>query len=511
MDKTININLGGTLFSIDEDAYRVLKDYLNAIDQKFRNVPGGNETIEDIEFRIAEIFQSQKGNAGIITRGNVEAMIAVIGRPEEFDLTEGEVPKHEQVHQHRRKMFRNPDDTIIGGVCGGIGTYLNTDPVWIRILFVIFSFFFGFGFFVYLALWLALPSADTDNQKKEMYGSTYSNSAPAAGMERPYQTSSKVGNAFNAVFRALGKACFIIVRILLIIFGTCLVIGGFLSLFAFIMVFIFKYPGAFSTDVTGVDLSYVPDFLNYVISAGLVPYVKTLIVAVVSIPLLALIYGGIRLIFWFRARDGVIWLIGFVVWVLCAAALSILLFNEGIGFAETGKITANEYFSVVPDTLYIRSGVKISEMKVDKEITIPGEEYDVFYISDEKKEIYFRTNLNIRPDDDGKASVEIRKRSAGRSRLDAQRKSEKLVYNYHITGNTLYMDEFFTIPSDKKWSFDYVSVNVDVPEGTVIYMDKTVESLFHSRYDDDYVEDPENRFWVMTEDGLSYISSRDNK
>ena len=67
MDKTININLGGILFQIDEEAYKMLRNYLQSIDMKFRNTPGGNETIEDIETRIAEIFQSQKGTAGIIT------------------------------------------------------------------------------------------------------------------------------------------------------------------------------------------------------------------------------------------------------------------------------------------------------------------------------------------------------------------------------------------------------------------------------------------------------------
>ena len=61
MDKTININLAGTLFQIDEEAYRILRDYLQAINNRFRNVQGGDETIEDIESRIAEIFQSQKG------------------------------------------------------------------------------------------------------------------------------------------------------------------------------------------------------------------------------------------------------------------------------------------------------------------------------------------------------------------------------------------------------------------------------------------------------------------
>jgi hypothetical protein len=316
---------------------------------------------------------------------------------------------------------------------------------------------------------------------------------------------SRVGGAVNEVFQALGKVCFIIVRVLLILFGAVLVLTGFLALFTFIMVFVFKYPGAFSTDITGINLSYVPDFLNYIVTPAMVPWIKGLLIFVVSLPLLAIIYGGIRMIFWFRVRDGYIWLIGLVLWVTSAAALSIILFNEGVGFAENGRTISREYFKELPDTLYIRAGIKISDIKVDKEITIPGEEYDVFYISDEKKEIYFRTRLDVVADEDNSAGVEIRKRSAGRSRLDAMKKSERLLYNSHILGNTIYMDEYFTIPANSKWSFDDVSVKVYAPEGTIIFMDKTVEHLFHHYNDDDFVEDTDNRFWRLTEDGLDYI------
>ncbi len=87
MDKTIKVNLGGILFQLDEDAYKMLKDYLQAIDVRLKNTPGGIETLEDIESRIAEIFQSQKKNAGIITKENVSAMITIIGQPEDFDNT----------------------------------------------------------------------------------------------------------------------------------------------------------------------------------------------------------------------------------------------------------------------------------------------------------------------------------------------------------------------------------------------------------------------------------------
>ena len=507
MEKTININLGGTLFQIDEVAYRRLKDYLGAIDRKFRNTPGGNETIEDIESRIAEIFLSQKGTAGIISPDNVEDMIRMVGKPEDFDQPgaagQSDIPLYSQTG-YRKRLFRNPDNRIIGGVCGGLGAYINTDPVWVRILFILFACFFGAGVFIYLALWIALPSAESDSQKREMYGSANNLANPAMSSNIHV---NKVGHAFDAVFRALGKVLFVIVRIILILFGICLVLTGFLTLVTFVMITVFHYPGAFSTDIVGASISYLPDFLNYIISPALVPWVKALIAMVVAIPLLALIYGGVRLIFWFHARDGYVWLGALVLWVMSAAALSIMLFNEGIGFAEKGRISRQEYFSSTPDTLYIKAGSTISGLKIDKEIVLPDEENEVFYINDEKKEIYFRTNLDLITSDDKRTSVEVRKSSAGRSRLDAERKSERLLYNTAIKGNTLYLDEYFTIPAGTKWSFDFVSVTVRVPEGTVINMDKSVERLYHSYNDEDFVNDPVKRYWMMTEEGPDYIDS----
>ena len=112
MDKTININLGGTLFQIDEDAFRILRDYLQAINNRFGNSQEGRETIEDIESRIAEIFQSQKGLAGVITKENVEGMISIIGKPEDFDQGESE-PGAPLYSSKKRRMYRNPDDTSL--------------------------------------------------------------------------------------------------------------------------------------------------------------------------------------------------------------------------------------------------------------------------------------------------------------------------------------------------------------------------------------------------------------
>jgi phage shock protein PspC (stress-responsive transcriptional regulator) len=508
MDKTININLGGILFSIDEEAYHILRDYLQAIDLRFRHTPGGNETIEDIESRIAEIFQSQKGLAGVINRRNVEDMIAIIGKPEDFGQVSEEETKYVYTGAQRKKLYRNTDDRIIGGVCGGFGAYLDTDPVWFRILFAVLALMFGIGFFIYLALWITLPSAVTESQKKEMYFSNQRRlSAIESNNNQQYPYSSRAGNAINEVFRAIGKVLFICLRIFLIIIGVSLVAGGFLALLAFFMVFIFKYPGAFSTNIEGVHLSYLPDFLNYIISPAIVPWTKVLITLTITLPLLAIIYGGIKMIFWFRARDGFVLLGGFILWLLCAAALSIILFNEGISYVETARSTSRDYFKNVPDTLYIVSGTKLSDIKYDNEISVPDEDYEIF-ISDEKKELYLRTFIDIEPAEENSVSLEINKYSAGRNRNDAIHKAEKLIYNYRISGDSLVIDEFCRIPPERKWSFDEVRLKVFVPEGTIIIMDRVTESLYHSRDEDDFISDPRNRLWFMTGEGLDRIEHR---
>jgi len=509
MDKTININLGGILFSIDEEAYHILRNYLQSIAQRFRHTPGGNETIDDIESRIAEIFQSQKGLTGVINRRNVEDMIAIIGKPEDFgQATDEEDTKYAYPGAQRKKLYRNTDDRIIGGVCGGFGAYLDTDPVWFRILFVVLALMFGIGFFIYLALWLALPSAVTESQKKEMYFSNQRRlSAIESNNNQQYPYSSRAGNAINEVFRAIGKVLFFCLRILLIITGLSLVVGAFLALLAFFMVFIFKYPGAFSTNIEGVHLSYLPDFLNYIISPAIVPWTKVLITLTVTLPLLAMIYGGVKMIFWFRARDGFVLLGGFILWVLSAAALSIILFNEGISYVETAHFSSRDYFNTVPDTLFITSGKKLSDTNYDNEISIPDEDYEIF-ISDEKNEIYLRTFLDIESAEENSVSLEINKYSAGRNHNEALSKAEKLIYDYRISGDSLVIDEFCRIPPERKWSFDDVRLKVYVPEGTVIIMDKVTEDQYHRGDEYDFISDPRYRLWLMTEEGLDRIEHR---
>jgi phage shock protein PspC (stress-responsive transcriptional regulator) len=526
MDKTININLGGILFQIDEEAFKILKEYLQAINSRFANVQGGHETIEDIESRIAEIFQSQKGLAGVVTRENVESMIAILGKPEDFDPGEAEtgVP----IYTQKKKMYRNPEDTVIGGVCSGLAVYLDSDAVLFRILFVLFTAFFGVGFFLYLGLWIALPVARTDTQKKAMFGNAYNQYKSQVPSSDPqlvsgtsqynsgYKNTSRVGSALDEIFRAFGKICYVIFRIILIMIGVSFVLAGFLFILCYILIFIFKFPGIYSVDATGVNLVYFFDFLKYVVNPAAVPWIVILTTIAVVLPMLALIYWGVKMIFWFNARDGVVSLIAFVVWVLTVAVLAIILFNEGISFAETGKTTIETVLPKTPDTLYVVTDHKISDLKYEKEISLPHEEYSVF-LNEEKKELYIRPYLSIDRSEDKLSRIEVRKRSTGRTETEADRKTEGLIYNYSFRNDSLNLDEYFTIPSGRKWAADEIGVHLYIPNGTVLKFDERSRVLVHSHFRDGSEDYYESRWesgigcWVMDEDGLEPVSEKTHK
>jgi phage shock protein PspC (stress-responsive transcriptional regulator) len=517
MDKTININLGGSLFQIDEEAFRILRDYLQAINSRFANVQGGHETIEDIELRIAEIFQSQKGLTGVITRENVETMISIIGKPEDFD--HGESGSGAPVSSSQKKrMYRNPDDFIISGVCSGIGAYLDTDPVLFRILFII-SAMFGIGLFVYVALWISLPVARTDSQKRDMLSSSYRsagadnwqyknnqiNEAPV--YKTGYNSPSRVGNAINEIFRAVGKVLYIIVRIFLIMIGIVFVLTGFLAILSFVMVVVFKFPGVFSVDSSGINLINFTDFLNYIVNPTSVPWIIILASIAFILPMLALIYWGVKMIFWFKARDGVVSLIALVVWVMSLAGLAVIGFNEGISFAQTAKTSVETVLPNSSDTLYIISDNKISDLKFSKDFSLPHERYSV-YINDEKNELYIRSYLAVVRSDNKSTRIELRKRSAGRTDIEAMKKTEGLIYNYGIKGDTLHVDEYFTSPAGRKWSADNVGINLYIPSGTFLKFERDPKILLHSYFrneSEEYLEsswESGNSLWVMTNDGL---------
>lgn len=201
MKKVININFQGRVTPIEEDAYMSLQQYIDSLRRFFANEEGKDEIINDIESRVAELFSEvlKKGST-CITLANVDAVISSIGRPEDFDDDEAPVKSTvsgqadeasgsqqsgttaQSSPSGPRKLLRDENNKVLGGVCSGIANYFNADPTIVRILFLIAFFGAGIGFLAYIIIWLAVPSSATqqigsprkrlmrDTEKKYMGG-----------------------------------------------------------------------------------------------------------------------------------------------------------------------------------------------------------------------------------------------------------------------------------------------------------------------------------------------------
>ncbi|MFP4018032.1 MAG: PspC domain-containing protein [Bacteroidales bacterium] len=170
MKQMYSINLSGILFHIEEDAYNTLKTYLEEIGNKFQGEEK-NEITEEVEIRMAELFSEKINNQKqVISEEDVKEIIGIIGYPEDFSENHQNKNQEDNTMKETKRLYRDPDNRILGGVCGGLGAYLNVDPVLIRIIFIIIGLFFASGILIYLILWLVTPLAETLAQKREMRG-----------------------------------------------------------------------------------------------------------------------------------------------------------------------------------------------------------------------------------------------------------------------------------------------------------------------------------------------------
>jgi phage shock protein PspC (stress-responsive transcriptional regulator) len=192
MKKTFSVNLGSQVYNMDEDAYLIMKAYLDRIEGYFYDQKEQEDIMNDIEMRISELFSERLGiSKQVITRRDVDEVIAIMGDPHEI-IGEEESPRAAQEKRTGpRRIFRDPEDRMIGGVCSGLGAYMGIDPVIMRILFVLFLIF-GIGFLVYIILWIVVPEARTTAQKLEMRGDSVN--------------ASNIGNFFKDEFESVKKS-----------------------------------------------------------------------------------------------------------------------------------------------------------------------------------------------------------------------------------------------------------------------------------------------------------------
>lgn len=347
MKKTLTVNLGGSVFHIDEDAYQLLDKYLTNLRAHFQKEEGSDEIMGDFESRISELF-SERIRLGyeVITIEQVEEVIRRMGKPEEiFDEEERKgTPEEEasaqaagQASTARRRLMRDPDNRILGGVAGGFAAYLGWDATWVRVAFFVLMFFYGITIPLYCLLWIIIPMARTATEKLEMRGQnvTVENIGKTVtdGFEKAtdrvndYLSSDKPRNLIQ-------KIADMFILLIGFFLKFCLIIGAILllpplafTLFLLVVITIGLIAGGtgvlYHLSPFGMDLlSGVPEPLAITGAIGLI--------LLIGIPVFSLIYGICGQIFKLRPIPTPVKWALLVLWIIALTLCVVYIDQSGM-------------------------------------------------------------------------------------------------------------------------------------------------------------------------------------
>ncbi len=519
------------LFYLEENAYNRLFHYLNAIRKSFVGTDGGDEIVQDVESRIAELFAKYIVSKQVILEKEVEEVIGIMGEPEVYtdDETTAQQPIEEKENKERdpiKRLYRDSDDAVLGGVCSGIAYYFGIDPVWLRLAFVIALFLAGSGPLLYIILWIVIPKANTTAEKLQMRGEKvnienierrikeeakiFKERAQAFGEDaskgfRKANVHGRLGEFIQEisgiVFNGFRRILLFMGRSIGVIF---ILLGGMLF---FVMLSLLFSGGNIISIGNNAQISNfsIRDFLStFFISENQRDIFLLGLMLVVLWPILGLLTNGFRLLFhpnlrlrWMRTINGIVLVIG----LICCIVSGSLLLRE---FSASGRIIENVKLSKISnDTLNIaiQPGSEIN-LKRSLKMGLWN-----FYFNDGESYINGRIQLNIDPTEESNFIITGEKNARGLDNKQAINQAASSNYYYRQKGNTIYFNPYFKMKQNI-WRNQQVSMNVFVPQGKFVSFKNGTEQILNNVITKEYYENAEllNETFQMTAEGLLCVT-----
>lgn len=509
MNKLIEITIAGVLLKVEEAAWEQLKRYNASLRTHFASQAGSKEIIEDISSRMAELFLQRSETKGYVSEKDVEEVIALLGKP--FEMEDGPIHEERQQAQEpyvhpRRRLFRDPDNRMIGGVCGGVAAYFDIDPVWIRLAFAVSFFFAGTGVLLYIILWAVIPEAKTAADRLQMRGEKVTaenigkffedeaqkvkkNFNEFGQSEEAYKWKARANRAGDGISNAARRAGHLIEKILAFFFAT-------VALFFFIA-FIMGYFGLFNRYSflpfgPVVSAIYDNEWEHILVVLG--------ITLMVSIPLLAIITKGIwilagkgRLPGYLRSLYGYLWGVSWIILIVMGFRTA-QLFAVTASSSDTRDIISN-------DTLVIK-GLDNGEKRVRYRINYRGIHVQGDHLDN------ITPSISILKTNSTKTYMEIEREACGNTNAIALHNAELIPDGFRADGDTIQLLPFFSLDDKKvKWRKQELKLKMYIPVGKKVILEKNAINNI-GRIDSDYDEDElEGQVLVMTEKGLVPASS----
>ena len=544
MNKVFNINLGGQPLTIDEDAYRLLENYLQSLHNHFRASEGYEEIMSDIEARLGELLREGMGKRAIVMIQDVKNTVSIMGKPEEFGAepmdetqaaaentagnaagnpsasknTEGSSTSEKSAKkspiQTGKRLFRDEENKQVGGVCSGLAAYFGIEEVlWVRLGVLALGIFTGIGFGFYIIMWIIIPAAKTTADRLAMRGEPIDVNSIAKSIETGFDDLSKKVNEFSGDSDAqarFGHKVSAFTSSVGVGIGSVLRgFGGIAKVIAAIISIIIIGAIIISWVAAAIGIFWAEPIVGYLTDDAWQGPLSVLLGCIfIIVPTLSLVFFVRRLLFK-RGVHEAVHLVIWSIWTLNFIGIAYLGSNFGKNFTHKANKMQTYNLSNAIDTFNIAVvenpkndiNVQMGDLRIS----------DEFLVSE-------NVTLFIKPSESGNFELVQEMQSQGRTTEEAQTLLSRINYTPSVSDNKLTVPAEFIIPKGSKWRGQVVDLTLKVPIGRifrlkeseigawrVIHIDEK-ESRRHGGCYGDKIQT-----WRMTEKGAECINAPKKK
>ncbi|MCF8320616.1 MAG: PspC domain-containing protein [Flavobacterium sp.] len=489
MNKTVNINLGGLVFHIDEDAFQKLTNYFGAIKRSLSNTSGQDEIIKDIEIRIGELIsEKHTSDKQVISLREVEEIISIMGQPEDYRIEGDEPIDAEPIYTKTKitkKLYRDEENGAIGGVLAGLGHYFGIDKAWLRVILLIMVFAGGTGVVAYLILWIAMPAAKTTSEKLEMRGEavTISNiekkvreeidtlseklkSTDFEGVKKGLKSNgNKLKNSFGDILGTIINLFAKVVGAFMVVISVALLIVFLIGVMAFGTHNFPEFPFH-----SFIELGNFTDYPVWFF--GLLFYLA------VSIPSIFVLLLGIKIVApTSKSIGSIAKYVLLAIWIIAIGILISIGVKQASEYTYDGRIYEKQTINLNPkDTLYIK-------FKNNDYYSKDSNDYQFKVTKDSlNQEVIYSNSISfqIEKTDELLPYIKINKEARGNSFENANTRAGKIKYGFKIIGNELVLDNFLISELKDKYRDQKVEIKLYLPKGTLFKVNSGVKNYDYS-------------------------------
>jgi phage shock protein PspC (stress-responsive transcriptional regulator) len=495
MKETIKINLGQRLFDLDKDSYDRLKIYLDSLKRYFQKSPKeADEILQDIEQRIADMLEEKLSDRRqIITIEDIDEVINKMGTIEDFELDdqnsdsesstesrESEKAADQNVKENRR-MFRDIDNNILGGVCSGMAAYFNIDIVWIRLGFVLLVLLKGAGILAYIILWFVIPAARNTAQKLQMHGRPVNVENIEQSVKDEFnkvkdnfskvsktESFKRIQSVTAEIFETIGSILLVLLRIILVFAGITFVIVAIFIILVFFAVIPFDH-------LPHVSFQNIPFWDHISPLTHNLSLFTFAIAIVVIIPIIGILASSIRFIFNVKKRNGILSAFSWTIWSLALVFIIVTIISGEKNLSIEEKIEETTELKVSNNkTLLITISKESFPSTRVGHYNIFGRE---FLYNFNGEQCYIQPHFIMSTSEDSLVYIEISKTNTFSFSEDREDDFSQKYY-WQLNDSILVLNKYFVIENDEIWTLPGMNINIKIPKGNKVKLKGDASKLF---------------------------------